>query len=70
MSSEEPKVDHANDSCVQALVKITCMLLLVAVFMYTIPLLGQYTQSVLFLFNLLGMFVIAQWITVLIYPEN
>jgi Flp pilus assembly protein TadB len=57
--------------CTYELIRLFCTLLIVGVFLYGLPLLGGGVATVaLLVFNVLGMVLVARWLTRLIYPNE
>jgi hypothetical protein len=59
-----------NDGCWYEIIRGICILLLVGIFLYGLPLLGSTAVIAMFVFNILGMILVARWITGFIYPNH
>lgn len=60
-----------NAGCTYELIRLLCTLLIIGIFLYGLPLLGAGAANVaLFIFNILGMILVARWIARAIYPAN
>ena len=59
-----------SSGCTYELIRSLCTILIVGVFLYGLPLLGGASVTAVFVFNVLGMFIVARWITRLIYPDK
>lgn len=59
-----------NAGCTYELVRFLCTLLIIGIFLYGLPLLGSSAVVAMFIFNVLGMVLVARWIARLIYPHE